>query len=76
MERHLALGNIDVADVGAGLGTDKELAVDAHVDAVVVAVGDGNFGGRIVVIGILHGGQVDEVERAAIGCGGGSRRGD
>ena len=60
-----------IADVGAAMGTDEELAIDAQVDAVVIAVGDGNFGSRIVVIGILEGGQVDQVERAAVRCGGG-----
>ncbi len=42
---YFSLNVVDIADVGTGLRADKELAVDAHIDAVVVAVcNDGSAG--------------------------------
>jgi len=44
----LSLQVIHVANIGTPVGADEELPVVAEIDAVVVAVGDGNFSCRIV----------------------------
>ena len=54
-----AARTIDIADLGAVMGADKELAVQAHVDVVMVPIGDSD-GARH-----LHGAKVDDIKTAA-----------
>src|SRR5580704_15825183 len=53
---------VDIADVCAGVRPDKELIIDAHIDTVVVAVGNHQ------AVGDGHRTEVDEVEAATGFC--------
>src|SRR5271163_3826442 len=50
---------VNIADVGAGIGADEKLSVNAHIDAVVIAVGDHGAAGN------GHRTHVDQVEASA-----------
>src|SRR5260370_41612450 len=66
---HFSTWVFDITHIGAGMRSDEELAPQAHVDTVVVAVGDED---RVWVreIRVRHTLQIHNVERAAKRCAG------